>query len=187
MTWVYIYIGLIYIHAVRYVFTVSMFTLWFSWIIAAVVTSYILFRLIEFSLRFITYRREIYLQTYVKPFLLCRIWSRHSSDYEEYYLLGKSQDSSVGIATGYGLDVRGSILYRDKKFFSALHSVKTGSGAHPFFYWHYSPSGPRPTSTKLSVSLRFYGAHLVSYKMGTWGSFLEGKAAEAWSWPVTSI
>jgi hypothetical protein len=24
-----------------------------------------------------------------------------------------------------------------------------------FFHWHYSPSGPRPTSMKLSVSLRF--------------------------------
>jgi hypothetical protein len=25
-----------------------------------------------------------------------------------------------------------------------------------FFHWHYSPSGPRPTSMKLSVSLRFF-------------------------------
>jgi hypothetical protein len=25
-----------------------------------------------------------------------------------------------------------------------------------FFYWHYSLSGPRPTSMKLSVSLRFF-------------------------------
>jgi hypothetical protein len=25
-----------------------------------------------------------------------------------------------------------------------------------FFHWHYSPSGPRPTSMKLSVSLRSF-------------------------------
>jgi hypothetical protein len=25
-----------------------------------------------------------------------------------------------------------------------------------FFHWHYSPSGPRPTSMQLSVSLRFF-------------------------------
>jgi hypothetical protein len=25
-----------------------------------------------------------------------------------------------------------------------------------FFHWHYSPSGPKPTSMKLSVSLRFF-------------------------------
>jgi hypothetical protein len=31
------------------------------------------------------------------------------------------------------------------------------------------------------------GAHLASYPMGTRGSFPGGKAAGAWSWPLTSI
>jgi hypothetical protein len=37
----------------------------------------------------------------------------------------RSWDSSVGIATGYGLDDPGSILF---------HSIQTGSGAHPSSY-----------------------------------------------------
>jgi hypothetical protein len=41
--------------------------------------------------------------------------------------------SSVGIATGYGLDSRSSISGRGKPF-SILHSVKTGSAAHPILY-----------------------------------------------------
>jgi hypothetical protein len=31
------------------------------------------------------------------------------------------------------------------------------------------------------------GAHPISYPMGTGGSFPGGKAAGAWSWPLTSI
>jgi len=31
------------------------------------------------------------------------------------------------------------------------------------------------------------GAHPASYPMGTGGSFLGGKAAGAWSWPLASI
>jgi hypothetical protein len=41
--------------------------------------------------------------------------------------------------------------------FSLYHRVQNGSGAHP-----------------------------ASYPMGTWGSFPGGKAAGAWSWPLTS-
>jgi hypothetical protein len=43
-----------------------------------------------------------------------------------------------------------------------LRTLAIFQGAHRFtiytffFHWHYSPSGPRPTSTKLSVSLRFF-------------------------------
>jgi hypothetical protein len=72
----------------------------------------------------------------------------------------KSHDSSVGIALGYGLDDRGSRV----RFpawagnFSLHHRVQNGSGAHP-----------------------------ASYAMGTRGSFLGGKAAGAWSWPLTFI
>jgi hypothetical protein len=43
-----------------------------------------------------------------------------------------SRDGSVGIVTGYGLDGRGSILAGTT--FSPLHSVQTGSGAHPASY-----------------------------------------------------
>jgi hypothetical protein len=39
-------------------------------------------------------------------------------------------DSSVDLATGYGLDGRGSIPGRGKIFF-LLHSVQTGSEDHP--------------------------------------------------------
>jgi hypothetical protein len=64
----------------------------------------------------------------------------------------KSRGSSVGIALSYGLEDRGSRV----RFpvgagnFSLHHRVKNGSGAHP-----------------------------ASYPMGTRGSFLWGKAAEA--------
>jgi hypothetical protein len=43
------------------------------------------------------------------------------------------RDSSVGIATGYGPDGRGSISGRGKRF-SLLHCVQTGSGAYPASY-----------------------------------------------------
>jgi hypothetical protein len=42
-------------------------------------------------------------------------------------------DSSVGIATGYGLDGRGSIPGRARRFYQ-LHNVKIGPGAHPASY-----------------------------------------------------
>jgi hypothetical protein len=42
-------------------------------------------------------------------------------------------DNSGGIATGYGMDGRGSIPGKSKRF-SSLHSVQTGSGAHPALY-----------------------------------------------------
>jgi hypothetical protein len=61
----------------------------------------------------------------------------------------KSRDSSVGIATSYGLDDRGvgvRVLVGQK--FSLLHLVQTGSWVHP-----------------------------TSYPMGTEGVLLGGKAA----------
>jgi hypothetical protein len=45
----------------------------------------------------------------------------------------KSRDSAVGIATSYWLDGRGSIPGRDKRLYP-LHSIQTGSGAHPVSY-----------------------------------------------------
>jgi hypothetical protein len=55
-----------------------------------------------------------------------------------------SRNSSVGIATGYGLDDQGRREFESRwgKKFSLLHIVQTGSGVHP-----------------------------TSYKMGTGGSF----------------
>jgi hypothetical protein len=66
--------------------------------------------------------------------------------------LRMSRDSSVGIATGYGLDDRmfGVRFPVRAGNFSLRHYVQTGSGAHP-----------------------------ASYPMGTEGSFHGGKAAEA--------
>jgi hypothetical protein len=70
------------------------------------------------------------------------------------------RDSSVGIALGYGLDDRGSrIRFLERAGnFSLHHRVQNGSGAHP-----------------------------ASYPMGIRCSFPGGKAAGAWSWPLTSI
>jgi hypothetical protein len=72
----------------------------------------------------------------------------------------QSRDSSGGIALGYGLDDRGSRVRfpAGAGNFSLHHRVQNGSGAHP-----------------------------ASYPLGTRGSFLGGKAAGAWSWPITSI
>jgi hypothetical protein len=67
--------------------------------------------------------------------------------------------------TGYGLDDRGliprkKISYPFVTAFSILfhHRIQNLSGAHP-----------------------------ASYSVGTRGSFPGGKAAGAWSWPLTSI
>jgi hypothetical protein len=45
-----------------------------------------------------------------------------------------SRDSSVGIATGCGLDDPSSISGRSRIFLSLLHSVQTSSGVHPASY-----------------------------------------------------
>jgi hypothetical protein len=47
-----------------------------------------------------------------------------------------SRDSSVGIATGYGLDNQGKRDFESRKGkkFSLLHIVHTGSGVHPTSY-----------------------------------------------------
>jgi hypothetical protein len=46
-----------------------------------------------------------------------------------------SRESVVGIATGCGLDDRGSEFEsRQDQEFSFLHVVQTGSGVHPTFY-----------------------------------------------------
>jgi hypothetical protein len=72
---------------------------------------------------------------------------------------GKSRDSSVGTALGYGLDDRGSRVRfpAGAGNFSLHHRVQNGSGAYP-----------------------------ASYPMDTRGSFRGGKAAGAWGWPPPS-
>jgi hypothetical protein len=71
-----------------------------------------------------------------------------------------SRDSSVGIALGYGLDDGGSKVRfpAGAGNFSLHHRVQNGSESRP-----------------------------ASYPMDTRGSFPGGKAAGAWSWPLTSI
>jgi hypothetical protein len=69
-------------------------------------------------------------------------------------------DSSVGIATGYKLDGRGS-------------RVRFPAGAVNFSLYHRVQNGP--------------GAHPASCVMDTGGSFPGGIAAGAWSWPLTFI
>jgi hypothetical protein len=74
-----------------------------------------------------------------------------SSEFRSCYNVG-TNDSSVGIALGYGLDDRGSRVRfpAGAGNFSLHHRVQNGSGAHP-----------------------------DSYPMGTRGSFPGGKAAGA--------
>jgi hypothetical protein len=72
----------------------------------------------------------------------------------------KSRGSSVGIATGYGLDDRGSRVW--------------------------FPAGAGSVSPHRRVQ-NGSGTHSASYPMGTGGSFPGGKADGAWSWPLTSI
>jgi hypothetical protein len=67
-----------------------------------------------------------------------------------------SRNSSVCIATGYGLESRASIL--GSKNLSLIHSVQIDT-------W----------------------AHAASYPMAFESSFPAGKAAQAWSWLLTSI
>jgi hypothetical protein len=80
-------------------------------------------------------------------------YKKHRDNYSfTFRIVGKSRDSSVGIALGYGLDDRGSMVrfpagVRD---FSFHHRVQNGSGAHP-----------------------------ASFPMGTRGCFAGGKAAGA--------
>jgi hypothetical protein len=69
-------------------------------------------------------------------------------------------NSSVGIALGYGLDDRG--------FRVRFQAVAGNFSLHPRIQ-----NGS--------------GAHSASYPIGTRGFFSEGKAAGAWSWPLTSI
>jgi hypothetical protein len=80
-----------------------------------------------------------------------------SSSYSEailciLYTLQKSKDSSVGIATGYGLD-------------DQMIGIQFPSGAGVF---------PFDTMSRLSC-----GAHQASYAVGTRGFFPGGKAAGA--------
>jgi hypothetical protein len=51
-----------------------------------------------------------------------------------YYIIlsSKSRDSTVGIATGYGLDGRGSIPGKGQEII--LRSFQTGFGTHPASY-----------------------------------------------------
>jgi hypothetical protein len=70
------------------------------------------------------------------------------------------RDSSVGIALDYGLDDRGSRV-----------RFPAGAGNHSLHHRVQNSSG----------------AHPASYPMGTRGSFPGGKAAGAWSWPLSSI
>jgi hypothetical protein len=62
-------------------------------------------------------------------------------------------DNSVGVATGYGLDRLSSIPSTTR--FSLLHSVQTGTGAHPASY---------PTGTRSSFpGVKRQGVKLVTH------------------------
>jgi hypothetical protein len=91
----------------------------------------------------------------------CLFCHRLSPETFGYTLLLKmSQDSSVGIATSYGMDDRmiGFRFPARAGNFSLRHHVQTSYGAHP-----------------------------ASYPMGTGSPFRGGKVAVAWNWPLTSI
>jgi hypothetical protein len=74
----------------------------------------------------------------------------HADLFNVYLVSGKSHDSSVGIALGYGLN--------DRDF-----RVRFAAGAGNFFLHYRVQNGS--------------GAHQASYPMGTRGFFTGGKAA----------
>jgi hypothetical protein len=99
-------------------------------------------------------------------FEILGLYNRHNITYVSMeqsgaeLVISKGRNSSVGIMLGYGLDDRSS-------------RVPSGGGAGNFSLHHRVRNGS--------------GTHPVSYPMGTRGSFPGGKAAGAWSWPLTSI
>jgi hypothetical protein len=94
---------------------------------------------------------------------LCFILTKHHSMKAYCYFTlcalarNKSHDSSVGIALGYELDDRGS-------------RIRFPAGTGNFSLHHLAQNG--------------LGTHPASYQMANRGSFPEGKAAGAWSWPL---
>jgi hypothetical protein len=68
-----------------------------------------------------------------------------------------NRGSSVGIATGYGLDDRGSGI-RGAVNFSLFHRVQTGSGAHPASY----PMGTRVSFTRDDVHSPPYSVEVMN-------------------------
>jgi hypothetical protein len=97
--------------------------------------------------------------------VVLNLWDFENAKYSQVWNKKKhccvtSRDSSVGIVLGYKLDNQGSRVrfLSGAGNFSLHHCVQNDSEAHP-----------------------------ASYPMGTRGSFPGGKAAGAWSWPLTSI
>jgi hypothetical protein len=74
--------------------------------------------------------------------------------------MSASRDTSVGIVIGYVLDDR-------------MIGVRFPAGAGNFSLRHHVKTGT--------------GAHLAFYPMDTGDSFPGDKAAEVWSWQLTSI
>jgi hypothetical protein len=87
-------------------------------------------------------------------------WSKMLSFDSRIVIWMWNQDSSIGIATGYGLDDRmnGIRFPAGPGNISLRHHVQTGSGTHP-----------------------------ASYPMGNRGSFRGGEMGAAWKWPLISI
>jgi hypothetical protein len=102
------------------------------------------------------------LRMYHKPIRFRRnsVWKPTAASAKTLMNRKQNRDSSVGIALGYGLDGRGSRVRfpAGAGNFSLHHRVQNGSGAPP-----------------------------TSYPRGTGGSFPGGKAAGAWTWPLTYI
>jgi hypothetical protein len=86
--------------------------------------------------------------------------STQSGNFWIHPCIKQSRDGSVGIALGYVLDYRSS-------------GVRFPPGAGNFSFHRQVQNGS--------------WAHPASYPMGTRCSFPGGKAAGAWSWPLTSI
>jgi len=60
---------------------------------------------------------------------------------------------------------------------------------HPFTWWTTGvqfPAGAGIFSLRHRVHICF-GSHPAAYPMGTASSYSDGKAAGAWSWPLTCI
>jgi hypothetical protein len=64
-------------------------------------------------------------------------------------------------------------LWEDRQYYRKDNGIDSRRGLGNFFLHHRVQNGS--------------GAHPTSYPMGTRGSFTGGKAAGAWSWPLTFI
>jgi hypothetical protein len=115
------------------------------------------------------------------PALVCRDWQNHENP----------QDTGVAAViqprpSGYKHSVTSG--WTSSVYINICHRSQDSSNGISTSYGHDGRGSIPGRSSIFSHSVQTgSGAHPVCYPMGTGGSFPLGKAAEAWSWPLTSI